>query len=92
VIRMHYLGCRELNNDGRKVYCLRAEKVRPAKKVISGKPRKKALELPPRLARKRAQEALAKQFSPPSPKRQQVPSLNKQAMKVPKTIPQPVIP
>ncbi len=99
MIRMHYLGYRELS-DGRKVHCLRAEKVRSAEKVSSEKRfslRRKLeepLELPPRLAKKHAQEALGKQFSvrngaAPSPKRQQGPSVNKQATTVPKTIPQP---
>ncbi len=83
---MHYLGYRELS-DGRKVHCLRA------KKIISVD---KSEKLPPRLARKRAQEALAKQFSSgrpqgaaPSSKRQQAPSSNKQATKLSKKLPKP---
>jgi hypothetical protein len=89
VIRMHYLGYRELSG-GRKVHCLRAEK------VSSGHKREETLKLPPRLARKRAQDALSKHFSSgqtqgaaPPAKQQQAPSLNTQATKVPKTIPQP---
>jgi hypothetical protein len=103
VIKMHYLGYRELSG-GRKVYCLRAEKVSSAEKVrsaekekvSSGQKNEESLELSPRLAKKRAQEALAKQFSSdsdeapaPSPKRQQGPSLNDQEDKVPRKIPQP---
>ena len=93
MIRMHYLGYRELS-DGRKVHCLRAEKVNTAQKVSSREKAslevKESLKLPPRLARKRAQDAFAKQFSVRSgaalsPKRQQGPSLNKQATTVTKT-------
>jgi hypothetical protein len=98
---MHYLGYRELS-DGRKVYCLRVEKIssarkaRSANKVRSDVKNEEPLEPPPRLAKKRAQDALAKHFSSggaqgaPSPMRQQGPSLNKQATKVPaQKIPQP---
>ncbi len=94
MIRMHYLGYRQLS-DGRKVYCLRAEKVTSAKTSFGQKSNKR-LKLPPRLARKHAQEALAKQFlsrraqgAAPSPKRQQRPPLNKQATTVPKPSSQP---
>ncbi len=84
---MHYLGYRELS-DGRKVHCLRAEK------ISSGQKPEEPLELPPRLAKNRAQEALAKQFSVRSGaalsyKRQHAPSLNKQATTVPEITTKP---
>jgi hypothetical protein len=100
MIRMHYLGYRELSG-GRKVHCLRAEKissrekVNTVKKMTSVEKSNQPLELPPRLAKKLAQEALSKQFSSgqahraaPLPKQQQA-TLNKQATKAPRTISQP---
>jgi hypothetical protein len=89
---MHYLGYRELSG-GRKVYCLRAEKVSTAEKASSEVKDETCSELPPRLAPKHA--VLAKQLSEhqdeaPSPKtRQQGPSMNKKVTKVHKKVSQP---
>ncbi len=89
---MHYLGHRELS-DGRKLHCLRAEK------VSSAEDSKEGVKLSSRLATKRAQEALATQFSSGqaqgaalSPKRQQGSSLNKQVTAAPRTISHPMTP